>query len=81
MDHRGGDNTAELEFLLSLGSMTALALVTDLICKAGVIDRDEVYQTLTEAEDAAKDKRRVPLTMFHLMLELFEKIGQPVVYR
>ena len=75
--HDGGGNIKEQEFLLCLGSMTALALVTNLACKAGVIDQQELYRELTAAQDMATDNRRIPLAMLHLMLELFETRDHP----
>jgi hypothetical protein len=61
------------EYALCMGAMTALAIITDQLCKAGALDRDQVVDELSAAQEMAADKWRIPLAMLQLLLELLEK--------
>ncbi|HTQ35365.1 MAG TPA: hypothetical protein VMI30_14455 [Stellaceae bacterium] len=59
-------------FEICMGAMTAMAIFVDLTCKSGHIDRDILIDQLSTAQDVAKGKRRIPLAMLQLILELLD---------
>ena len=65
-----GDQARAYE--LCMGAMTALAIVTDLSCKAGTIDRTALTDLLSAAQEMATGTRGIPLAMFQLLLELLQ---------
>jgi hypothetical protein len=63
-----GDQLRAYEFCM--GAMTGVAIIADQLCKEGLLDRQELMNLLDHAQNKVSNKRRVPLAMLLLFLEL-----------
>ena len=76
MDERGDDFST---FPLCAGAMTGVAIIADMACKASLIDRRTLMQTLDNAKDKANDKGRIPLAILLLLFEVLASNPSPII--
>jgi len=66
-------------YALLMGAMTSVAILADLVCRSGAIDRDYLVAQLEASQDIARDERRIPLAMFQLLFEMLERCPSAVL--
>jgi hypothetical protein len=67
----GGDNESfnsnEMRELL-VGTWTGIALIAHVIIQQGVVPRDDLIATLSDAEALARDRRRIALSALRKLI-------------